>query len=114
MYKIFLGLAFTAALSGAPAYAQSINDPTRPADYKTADAEQTDLVLGAILIAPQRRIAVINDQTVKVGDYVAGYQVVAIENAAVDLQRAPGDALTLHLLRDEVKTPVAQQQEVMQ
>jgi MSHA biogenesis protein MshK len=83
-----------ALLAGTGASAQAVQDPTRPpqallhpvAGGAGADAPQ----LQSILIgrgAGGRRVAVIDGETVRVGDRVAGARVVAINTADVQLQR---------------------------
>jgi len=82
------------ALAGARAGAQTVQDPTRPPAALLHPAAGGPGAAGphlqSILIgrAPGgRRVAVIDGETVRVGDRVAGARVIAIEAAAVQLQR---------------------------
>lgn len=72
--------------------AASLPDPTRPPQRFIAPAASSPVVtdswqLGSILIAPQRRVAVINGRPLSVGDKVGGAKVVAIEPGQVRLKR---------------------------
>lgn len=69
-------------------------DPTRPPDFTSANPE-SNLVggvweLGAIFISPQKKIAVINGQSVKVGDRIQGATVFSIEPNVVQLDGSSG------------------------
>ncbi|MCG5514373.1 general secretion pathway protein GspB [Ectothiorhodospira shaposhnikovii] len=86
--------------------ALSLADPTRPptpqelrAWQGMLDAEQATTrgwVLQSVLMAPQRRIAIINGQRVGVGETVDGARVIRIEAAAVALSHEGRD-ITLRL-----------------
>ncbi|WP_332877929.1 hypothetical protein [Massilia sp. S19_KUP03_FR1] len=82
------------ALAGAGVCAQALQDPTRPPAALlqpvagAAGAEGPRLQ--SILIgraAGGRRVAVIDGETVRVGDRVAGARVIAILSAEVHLRR---------------------------
>ena len=79
-------------LPAARVVAASLPDPTRP-PQRFAVPTTSDLVvadnwqLGSILIAPQRRVAVINGRPLSVGDQVGGAKVMAIESGQVHLRR---------------------------
>lgn len=83
--------------------AQSMVDPTRPADAplagldSPASAVRTAPQLQSVLVASSgRRVAVINGQTVRVGDKVGDASVTGIADNSVQLRR--GKALeTLRL-----------------
>jgi MSHA biogenesis protein MshK len=82
---------FLVALTLVPcAFAQSLNDPTRPPTVSAAtDAGATvdsALVLQSILVSPGRRLAVINGQTVKQGDKLGETRVVDIREGEVVLR----------------------------
>ena|SRR3990167_6073284 len=73
-------------------------DPTRPAGYvEMTPSRFTAWELTAILISPERRVAVINSQPVQVGDQLLGETVIAIEPNTVQLEGADG-TMTLFLL----------------
>lgn len=79
-------------LPGARLSAASLPDPTRPPQRFLAPAASGPIVaddwqLGSILIAPQRRVAVINGRSLSVGSQVSGAKVVAIEADQVRLRR---------------------------
>ncbi len=93
-----IGLVLATAAGAA-----GLVDPTRPpaprASAIPAEGEE-GYRLTSILVAPDRRIAVINGHVVRVGDRVADAQVVGITLTRVQL-RGPEGAfeLPLHPLR---------------
>lgn len=91
-------------MAGPIAHAGTLHDPTRP-DYITGAtrSSNTGWQLSSTLISPQRRLAVVNGETVGVGDHVDGATVVSIEPGAVEL-RAAGRILTVELLSTTIKT----------
>ncbi|OEU62116.1 MAG: hypothetical protein BA870_03075 [Desulfuromonadales bacterium C00003094] len=79
-------------LPASRASAASLPDPTRPPQRFLAPAASGPVVadswqLGSILIAPQRRVAVINGRPLSVGDQVSGAKVLTIEPGQVRLRR---------------------------
>ena len=69
----------------------ALNDPMKP-PFFDGDASRTDqktaarpLKLSMLLIAPGRKVAVINAQSVMVGDSVDGYRVLRIDENKVVL-----------------------------
>lgn len=95
------------ALSGAlvlPALAAE-NDPTRPIDYKPATravGNVSGLTLQSLLIAQQRKHAVINGQRVKEGDRVSGAKVLQITAEGVVVEHS-GKRRTLKLNTVDIK-----------
>lgn len=87
-------------LAAAPAAAQ-LADPTRPPAATHASGEAPAAApaarLQSVLIAPGRRLAVIDGRTVKVGETVGGAKVVAISQAEVTLEKG-AERETLKLL----------------
>jgi hypothetical protein len=80
-------------LAPAIAHAQPLPDPTeRTAMQRTGGnaTTRTAWVLQSTLIAEDRRVAVINGETVTVGDRVQGAVVLGIEPFAVRLRAADG------------------------
>ena len=85
MSKMVLAiLAFTAGTVDAASFA----DPTRPATFTPGAAPMPTgrPRLESVLIAPDRRIAIISGQRVQLGDRVGGAQVVSITESAVVLR----------------------------
>lgn len=84
-----LGLACAGAAQGAP-----FADPTRPPvlaePVQGSAATSEGPRLESILIAPDRRIAVISGQQVVVGAKVAGGEVMAITESEVVIRGADG------------------------
>ncbi len=94
------GLAF--AMHGGLAMAASLPDPTRPPQRFVELAKRVPAVsdhwrLGSILIAPQRRVAVINGQSMSLGEQLNGAQLVSIEPGRVCLRRGTKE-IVLELL----------------
>ena len=76
----------------ANAAAEVKEDPLRPADYRSAGAAASpkhsapSWRVNEILISESRRVAVVNDRSVKQGEYISGARVVAIEPGYVTLE----------------------------
>lgn len=110
MHKMLIAMtgAWLSALSALPGYAfaddafTGLPDPTRPSAAQGeggdwASTGQKGFVLQSILMAPQRRLAVINGKTLAVGERIADATVAAIRPQEVTLKRPSGD-LTLRLV----------------
>lgn len=85
-----IGLLFVVAL---PASAQSLPDPTRPANTTLsadANAQPTGPALQAIRTVEGVRTAVISGQAVKVGSVIADQRVVRIDEDQVLLRGSAG------------------------
>lgn len=86
-------------------------DPTQPPGYTAttqASAQttrQSSLSVTAIIISPQRRLAIVNDQVVKEGEEVFGIKVVAITPTSVKFHGAEGDFSIPFI--DQVKGPAS-------
>lgn len=100
-------LGFALLLSGAVAVAEElpVRDPMRPfAAAQTAGggpssgAQGPRFVLTAVVLAAERRVAVLNGAPRLLGDTVAGAKIVAIEPNAVRLQEG-GNELVIPLGR---------------
>lgn len=91
-----------------PAFGQPpLTDPTRPGILSGGVARATEEKPGAwtltsTLIAPQRRVAVINDQLVQVGQAVDGATLIAVEPGSALLRRG-GKQIRLTLVAASVK-----------
>jgi MSHA biogenesis protein MshK len=86
------------------AYAE-LHDPTRPANYlqkQVAPGAPEELHLDAVIVSPDRRIAVINGQYLSMGDEIVGSHIVDIQANTVQLD-GPGGRITLLLFGKSVK-----------
>lgn len=95
--------------------AASLSDPTRPpqrffAPLASGPVVQKSWQLGSILIAPQRRVAVINGRPLSVGDRVSGAKVVAIESDRVRLQQGSREFVLDLLPKRPTVTAVAEKE----
>lgn len=86
-----------------------LEDPMRPPAYQQLPASVTASsenlwALSSILISPDRRVAVINGQTVHVGDRLGESVVTRIEPSSVKL-KSKGREITVSLLPKIVKIP---------
>lgn len=82
------------------------NDPTRPSGYAAPAGVATGsgeaLRLESVLIARDRRVAVINGKTCSVGDSINGARLVAIHADGAELVR-DGNRVVLPLLKVKVR-----------
>ncbi len=101
------GLALS-ALTGwvVSASAQSIIDPTRPPDFVASapSAAKPRFRLTAILIARDRRLAVINGVIVGVGASLPSAKVLGISPDAVRLRLRSGRLMLLSLYPSHLRT----------
>ncbi len=81
----------------ATGYADLI-DPTKPPDI----SQSGSLVLSAIMISPEHKLAVINGKILHEGDMINGLKIISITTNSVDLA-SPQEKLTLVLLTSPVK-----------
>lgn len=105
--------ALCIVLLGAGAlHAAPFADPTRPPGVRASEELAADSPsapsgrLESVLIAPDRRIAVIGGQAFKVGDKYGEGQVVRITEGEVTIRRAEGSE-TLRMFPEVQKTPRA-------
>lgn len=86
--------------------AVAVSDPTRPGGYAAqpdAAAKSGEaLRLESVLIAADRRVAVISGKTYRVGDSVNGARLVAIHADGAELVR-DGNRVVLPLLKVKVR-----------
>jgi MSHA biogenesis protein MshK len=92
--------------------AAALNDPTRPPNrsLSTTSAGITAspasrLELTSILVAPERRVAVINGRAVQVGERIGAYRVIAIQFDAVRVKN-DNRMISLTLKHGDVKKSV--------
>ncbi len=102
-----IALALYATLAALPLPGSALIDPTRPASYGQAAAAHASesrrgWTLDSTLVAPDRRVAVINGKRVSEGESVDGARIIEIRKLDVLIQ-ADGRRITLQLLPDIVK-----------
>lgn len=76
-------------------------DPTQPAVVELVETDkkekiEEEYIVQSIIISPTRRVALINDKYVKIGDSVGEDRVEAIRKNSVVLSR-PGQKKTIYL-----------------
>ena len=91
------------------AFGQPVADPTRPASLAGGNAgaeiSQQKWKLTSTLIGPQRRVAIINDRIVQIGQKIDGAELVAVDADSV-LIRYSGKKIQLKLIAGTVKQAV--------
>lgn len=103
MNKKIAGLLILVALLPLSLAYAELRDPTRPEVVIQTSATSTSLFkLEAILIANDRKIAVINGLNLKIGDPILGEHITAINKNTVQLS-GPGGKITIFLLDKDVK-----------
>ncbi len=84
-----------------------LDDPTLPPNGVYSSAKEADKPiiwhLNSVLISPQRKIAIINGQSVQIGDTVAGARIQSINETMVKLKHR-GEIIRLELFPVTVKT----------
>jgi len=106
MKFLYWGLVFS--MISTQLIAEELRDPTRPEIIAatTGNTAQDQLILSAIIISPDRHVAVINGTVLKVGDNIGNATIVLIAPNKVQLQ-GPSDKITLFLLDQSLKQPVS-------
>jgi hypothetical protein len=97
MNKLIVGILL---LLWAQLVCAELHDPTRPLQYQENQGGALDaaaLELGLTLVSPDRNIAVIGGQSLKVGDKVGNSRIIQIESNSVQLT-GPRGSITLFLL----------------
>ena len=86
-------LVLAMLLAAIPAGAENLVDPTQPpaATGGVANVATAELVLQSVLVSPGRMIAIINGQTVKLGDKLGEAKVVKISESEVVLRDAKNE-----------------------
>ena len=86
--------ALVCAVTASMAASQTLRDPTRPPAVSAKGAagkiEPSGWILQSVLISPERRYAIINDEVVSVGGSIAGAELVAIAEERVTLRTREG------------------------
>lgn len=96
----------------APASAE-MKDPTRPVSFSPeleavqqgTGASGGSMQVSSIIIGKERRVAIINGQSVQKGDAIHGMKVLAIKPSEV-LLKSDNKELQVSLLPKKVKIPV--------
>ncbi len=112
---LVFGMLLAVLMPAMRSSAASLPDPTRPpqrfvAPVASGSAVPKNWQLGAILIAPQRRVAVINGRSLSVADQVSGAKVVAIESDQVRLRRGSKEFVLDLLPKRPTVTAVAEKE----
>jgi len=97
-------MALALAAFGQAARAETLPDPTRPPAFLFAPADgegplseaSGGLVLQSVLIAPNRRSAIIGGKAVSVGDRIGDFTLIRVSEGEVQL-RGPEGSRTLKL-----------------
>jgi MSHA biogenesis protein MshK len=93
------GFALLLCLISTVAFAQVLPDPTRPPDAIISPVDQPsaskDSGLQSLIISPTRRAAIINGQSVELGDKLGDARLVEVHESYVVLRDAEGK----HVLR---------------
>lgn len=102
----FAWLSLSLALGSTTVHAYS--DPTRPPNAEAPAAISTtesvsSFNLTAVFISPNQRLAIINDQAIKLGDKIGQYTVTTIDTNAVELT-GPQDSHETLFLSPTVKS----------
>jgi hypothetical protein len=79
----------------------AMRDPTQPANY-VGDAGGNPWQLNATIISSDRRVAVINETSVQIGDSINGQRVTAINPGVVKLVGDDGEMI-LQLIDQPIK-----------
>lgn len=106
---LLIGLALGSCAAALPGVANTMVDPTRPAEYLSDTVIESDLQTGevewrlsAIRIVSGRGTAVLNGKLVRSGDKLGKAQVMEIKPGAVVLDQ-DGRRFVVELLRLGVK-----------
>lgn len=88
-------LGVMCAAGGLAAQETPLRDPMQPYEYTVVPGSGTSvprrLELTAVLVAPKRRVAVINGAIHREGDWIEGAQITRIEPQVVHLRRGGED-----------------------
>ena len=111
---LFVAVAAAACVAGAVASQEpAVRDPMRPfggaaaAGGAVVAASGPRFALTGVVIAPSRRVALINGKPQTEGDVVDGAELVAIEPRAVRF-RENGTELVISLGRSATRPPIVQ------
>ena len=106
MFKLIL-ISFMSVIFAFAHAKEAIVDPMRPpgkSALKISKQQTKNWKLTAILVSPERRMAVINNKLISVGEKVAGARVKVINSNSVELE-VDGKRLTLRPVSTRVRKP---------
>lgn len=104
MISIIRIVLFFSCLLAAQVSFADLRDPTRPenaSEYSNANLVQS-WELQAIIISPERKLAIFNGHTLMIGQQVGGFKVVEIHANTVHLE-GPDGKMTLFLFNQNIK-----------
>lgn len=93
MMRIIGVVIVLVGLLGAVSIQGARFDPTQPPFYQDTSAKtirRQDLIISAILISHDRKVAIVNGNVIHVGDTILGLQVLDIEKNAVKFHSTEG------------------------
>ena len=82
--------------------AQSLTDPTRPPGFGGAASKKVHFHLNSVLLSDERKVAIVNGQSVVEGDMVDGAKVLLIAKDLVKLDKA-GELIVLKTKRASIR-----------
>lgn len=80
----------------------TLRDPTQPAKYEPGNKGNGGFQVRSIIIGKTRRVALINDTFVQIGDRIGSATVISIDKNSVVLQDA-GRPITLYLFENDIR-----------
>jgi MSHA biogenesis protein MshK len=102
MYNFIRVFLITSLFLSCSAHAE-LRDPTRPPEFIVSGTLVVAAwQLDAIIIGHDRQVAIINGQSIKLGEQIDGYRLIAISGNSVQLQ-GTDDKMTLFLLDNALK-----------
>lgn len=113
MKQLFV-VVLLCCLLAAVAEGARLRDPTRPPDYQDPNMSvvgKESLKVNTIIYSKSRKIAVVNGETLQVGDKIAGFEVLSITPHAVRFKGDEGE-FDLSLLQQDIKTRIKQKGEL--
>lgn len=105
-------MAIIISNSGTCAASERLRDPTEPANYAVIVSDDDsgnaidpndNIVLEAVVISGNKRLAIINDNILKVGDEIGDKEVMSIETHSVTLSDGIEEDMILRLSGKSIK-----------
>lgn len=105
--KLFYGwlLLFFIPSLFAENISSTLHDPTQPADYRQLDIKNNNVIteVRSIIITSKRRIALINDAYLTIGDRIGNAKIIAIEPNCIILRDAEKNTSNLCIFTQKVR-----------